>query len=451
MKKKTLTAFLVMSLLTLSACGASGEQTKDNNAAGDTDNSSKEDEQSQNDTTSIEDEPGTADETVTDDSTVSVSTHPTRFTVTYEEKTDEMTADDGTVILTSTVKIPMLVSEETEDIALKINEDMSAYLASFSANSEALRFAKEDYADSTGEDGFTFNAYSDDINVKTTRLDDQVISFEITFYSYTGGAHGNYFSFGRSYNAQTGEQIIFSDLTDNADIFRSTALDYLVTLAQSPDFSSRLFPNIAQEDIESALFAENKWFFTNTGITFISDPYSLGPYASGTLYFTIPYSEAVNMGLKEDYHYKGNYTQERYYTYAYNEDGSMSEAAGDTEYTFDLNGDGTDETIAFYGYLYLDDGSAMSLYINGEQLGETVAGQLDPSNGYLDSTYVLYDLDPSDDFIEIGVLFSVTGSETESVPYTYFYRYTSDGQLIYLGKISGYASGPEADFDSFGK
>lgn len=230
--------------------------------------------------------------------------------------------------------------------------------------------------------------------------------------------------------------------------FHSAASDYLINLAQAPAYSNRMFPNTSGEDIESMLFAENKWFFSNTGITFISDPYALGPYAAGTIYFTIPYSEADNMGLKEAYHYNGNYTQERYYTYAYDENGNSIEASSDTEYTFDLNGDGVDETIAFYGNLYSEDGSTISLYINGEQFGDAITEQIDPTMGYLDNTYVLYDLDPADNFIEIGVLFSVIEASGEQKPYTYFFRYITENQLIYMDWIDGYASGPEADFKS---
>lgn len=444
MKKKTLTTLLAITILTLNACGTSAESPSDTDlsdiitedtAAKDTNASLEE-----TDNASVE-----AEDTLQETDTA----RSAKFAVSYEEKTEDITADDGTVIMTSTVKIPVLASEEAADIALKINDDMAAYLTSLSGGSETARWAQEDYQNSTGDDGWTFNAYSDDIYAQTTRLDDKVISFDITSYSYAGGAHGNYYSLGRSYNAQTGESIIFDDLAEDADSFRNMALDYLVDLAASSAYSGRLFPNMGREEIETTLFAENKWFFSNTGITFISDPYALGPYAAGTIYFTLPYGEAVNLGLREPYDYSGNYTQERYYTYAYDENGNPGESSGDTEYTFDLNGDGSDETIAFYGYLYSQEGSAMSLYINGEQWGETIAEQIDPSAGYLDSTYVLYDLDPSDAFTEIGVLFSVTGSTDKPTPYTYFFRYTTDSELIYLGRIEGYASGPEADFESF--
>lgn len=455
MKKKSLTFLLAISMFSLCACGTSAPEPADNgttDAVPAEETASEEPEAAtDSDTDAATETSDTANESQADESSVTVSTSPTIFSVTYETKTDELTADDGTVILTSTIEVPTLASEEAADIALKINDDMAAYLASSGESSEIARYAQEDYKNSNGEDGWPFSAYANDILVQTTRLDDNVISFEIAYYSYAGGAHGNYVSVGRSYNAQTGEQIIFDDLTDNADTFRSTAPDYLVNLAESSAYKNRLFPDMGSAEIESTLFAEDKWFFSNSGITFISDPYALGPYAAGTIYFTIPYGEAVNMGLQEAYDYFGNYTQERYYTYAYDANGNPAEASGDTEYTFDLNGDGTDENIAFYGLLYSENGSAISLYINGEQLGETIAEQTDQSTGYPDSTYVLYDLDPADDFIEIGVLFSVIDSADKPVPYTYFFRYTTDNELIYLGKINGYASGPEADFDSFGK
>ena len=63
--------------------------------------------------------------------------------------------------------------------------------------------AREDYAASLGEDGWDFLGYSTDISVKVTRMDDAVISFQITLYDFTGGAHGNYGSGGRNYSANS--------------------------------------------------------------------------------------------------------------------------------------------------------------------------------------------------------------------------------------------------------
>lgn len=454
MKKKTLILLLMINILTLSACGTSTNKPSDT-AAPDTDTTSAGTEPvSETDTSAQTDGSGT---TTTDETAVTVSTNPTKFTVSYEDKTEEVTADDGTVILTSKIEIPTIMSEEAGDVAEKINQDMHDYLTSLNTSSETASWAKEDYKNSLGEDGWPFTAYTDDIYVKTTRLDDKVISFEITFYSYAGGAHGNYASIGRNYNAQTGELITFDELSDDAATFRSEVLNYLVELANTPAYQIQLYPQdnpYSATDLEPVLLAENKWFLSTGGLTFISDPYALGPYAAGTIYFTIPYEVLENIGLRDDNSYADNYTSLRRYAYAYDMETGDLTADGTPEYSIDLNGDGTQEGIAFYGIVYSveEDRSHISLYINGTQMGSVLEEKLDLSAGYLDFYYVLYDLDPEDTYIEIGIPYTVIEETAETYPeYTYFYRYTDQGELICLGQIDGNAAYPDADFESFRK
>lgn len=454
MKKKTLILLLMINILTLSACGTSANQPSDT-AAPDTDTASVGTEPVSDADTSAQTD---GSETFTTDETaVTVSTNPTKFAVSYEDKTEEVTADDGTVILTSKIEIPTIMSEEAGDIAEKINQDMYDHLTSLNTSSETASWAKEDYQNSTGEDGWPFTAYSDEIYVKTPRLDDKVISFEITSYNYAGGAHGNYGSIGRNYNAQTGELITFDELSDDAAAFRAEILNYLVELANTPAYQIQLFPQdnpYSAADLEPVLLAENKWFLSTGGLTFISDPYALGPYAAGTIYFTIPYKDLENMGLRDDATYSGNYMSMRRYAYAYDMETGDLTADGTPEYSIDLNGDGTQEGIAFYGSVYSEeeDRSHISLYINGTQMGSVLEEKLDLSAGYLNSYYVLYDLDPEDSYIEIGIPYTVIEETVETYPeYTYFYRYTDHGELIFLGQIDGDAVYPDADFGSFRK
>lgn len=417
MKKRTLILLLMMSTLAFSACGTS----------------------------------------TTDKTAVTVGTNPTGFTVSYEDKTEEVTADDGTVILTSKIELPTIMSEEAGEVAEKINQDMYDYLTSLHTGSETVSRAKEDYRNSTGEDGWPYTAYSDDIYVKTTRLDDKVIAFEITFYSYAGGAHGNYGSIGRSYNAQTGELITFDELSDDAAAFRTEVSDYLVELANTPAYRIQLYPQdtpYGAADLEPVLLADDKWFLSTGGLTFISDPYALGPYAAGTIYFTIPYEALEKMGLKDDAAYSGNYTSMRHYAYAYDMETGNLTADGTPEYSIDLNGDGTQEGIAFYGSVYSEEEgrSHISLYINGTQMGSVIEEKLDLSAGYLNAYYVLYDLEPDDSYLEIGIPYTVIEETAEAYPeYTYFYRYTDQGELIFQGQMDGNAAYPDADFGSFRK
>lgn len=454
MKKRTLILLLMMNTLTLSACGTSTNQPSDTTTP-DTDVISEgTDVSSGTDISAGTDNAGTS---ATDETAVTVSTNPTKFTVSYEDKTEEVTADDGTVILTSKIEIPTIISEEAGDVAEKINQDMYDYLTSLNTNSETASWAKEDYQNSTGEDGWPFTAYSDEIYVKTTRLDDKVISFEITSYNYAGGAHGNYGSIGRNYNAQTGELITFDELSDDSAAFRAEILNYLVELANTPAYQIQLFPQdnpYSEADLEPVLLADDKWFLSTGGLTFISDPYALGPYAAGTIYFTIPYEDLENMGLRDDNSYAGNYTSMRRYAYAYDMETGDLTADGTPEYSIDLNVDGTQEGIAFYGSVYSEeeDRSHISLYINGTQMGSVIEEKLDLSAGYLNSYYVLYDLDPEDSYIEIGIPYTVIEDTAETYPeYTYFYRYTDQGELICLGQMDGNAAYPDADFGNFRK
>ena len=99
-----------------------------------------------------------------------------------------------------------------------------------------------------------------------------------------------------------------------------------------------------------------------------------------------------------------------------------------------------------------EDRSHISLYINGTQMGSVIEEKLDLSAGYLNSYYVLYDLNPEDSYIEIGIPYTVIEDTAETYPeYTYFYRYTDQGELICLGQMDGNAAYPDADFGSFRK
>jgi hypothetical protein len=445
---------LAAGLLTLTGCGSSidspvAEDSQAQLAEEPSDAAdSAEDKDAAAEDTAEDNTVENTDTATENDTDVILSVSKPAFSVSYETKTDETTADDGTVLLTTSVTIPT-VSGETENAALdKINKDMKQFLESKPTDTEALTWAQENYEAAQADDGMAFIAYSDDTTVQATRLDENVISFEITYYSYYGGAHGNYISVGRNYNAKTGELIIYDELSADPDSFCEKSGEYLADLAETPSYSVMLFSNTSRADVKTALLADDKWIFTESGITYISDPYALAPYAGGTIYFTIPYADAESIGLSADYSYPGNYVQEQSYTSAYDMEGNDITDSAEPEYAFDLNGDGKEEEISFYGSIYGEDGSTMSLLIDGTQFGDVISEQVDLQNGYPDNAYVLYDLNPEDSYVELGVLYFST-TETDLVYQTYFFRYTEFGELTYLGMIDGYAGQPDADFDTF--
>ena len=391
------------------------------------------------------------DTSVTGENESDASSNADRIQVTIQKNRQEYKADDGTLLLIDDIEMPVVTIQGGEEIAAKINQDIEEYYAPFSDDDETLELAKSDYEERKGTDEEAwFHEYTEDVTVSVTRMDDQVLTYKLTAGAYMGGAHGDYGSVAKNYDMATGELIRFEDLSEDISRFHSAALDYMVNLAETPSYKERLFEP-TKADLDSALFQTGSWVFTGSGIRFFSDPYVLGPYSSGEIGFTLPYEKAYEIGLKDAYRYTGNFMEERYYTSQYDTD-TMENIVidGEPEYYFDLNGDGAEEGIAFYGIVYEEgnEDGKISLYIDGTDWGDVVRAQVDPSNGYIDETYLLYDEDPSNDLTEIAVLFTEfydDGSDsgiTGRHYYTYLFQYTPEKELKFTKRLDGYITNP---------
>lgn len=457
MKKKSLflqksAVLLTVALLAVSAssCGAesspSGQTTETGESAG---TEAETAEGTADDANATEASGDNSDTNVTSDDSDAAETGNTKnpVTVTFQETLDEIKADDGTVILTSSVKIPVVSIEGAEDIAEKINADISAYYESFSIDEE-VSIAKENYAASLEEDGWTFLGYATDISAKVTRMDDAVISFEVTSYAYTGGAHGMSGTIGRNYDAKTGALLSFDELSEDSEAFHATVLDYVVNLAETPAYQDKLFAP-SKADLDSALFRPEGWVFTLSGISLLADPYVLGPYSSGEIYFMLPYEKAYDLGLKEDYRYHGNFVEEHYYIYKYDPETYEPVIDETPDCYFDLDGNGTDEGLAFYGYVVDPDTAEgrYAFYIDGKDYGEVIKDELQniADKGYMETTYALYH---AEGVPAIAVLFTdfEDGENSDgsriSHPCSYVFGYTKEMGLYYIYWTEGYVTLP---------
>ncbi len=461
MKRKHLSILLAASLLAISASACGADNAAPSEQAPLDDSPSEEEvpadieetDQSTENTGNTEDAEDSdtnvtnADAAESEENTAA----PSPVSVTFQESNDEIKADDGTLLLENSTSMPVVAIEGADDIAAKINADIETHY-NLSADEETLEMAKSDYESSLAdEDGSWFRGYAQSVTADVTRMDDSVLSLELTSYLDMGGAHGNYGVVGLNYNVKTGELISLDDLAEDYAAFHATALDYIVNLAETPTYQEKLF-GPSKDDLDSALFEWGSWVFTQSGISFMSDPYTLGPYAAGEIYFRLPYEKAYELGLKEEYRYNGNFMEERYYTSQYDTDTMEPLIDGTPEYSFDLNGDGTEEGIAFYGQIYSTESESekYGLYIDGKNWGNVVYEEIGPaaSNGYFHSSYALYDSDPSDGLTEIAVLFTAFGEydeesgRSDTYPYTYLFQYTADKELQFKERLDGYITNP---------
>lgn len=466
MRQKSLLILLTTALLSagLSACGTKNNSDSDTGLeispiSDDEDSTGAETENPQDASQAGDTAENTADDSDTDViSDISDSgqqgDEDNPVSVTFEKSIDEIKSDDGTVICTNSVQMPVVSIKDAEDIAEKINADLEEYYKTFSTgNNGTVEMAREDYAASLGEDGWDFLGYSTDISVKVTRMDDAVISFQITLYDFTGGAHGNYGSGGRNYSAKTGELLSFDEISGDYEAFHATVLDYMINLAESPAYKDKLFGPPSKDDLDSVLFDGDNWVFTRSGISFLAAPYVLGPYASGEIAFMLPYEKAYELGLREDYRYNGNFVDERYYIYKSDPETFEPIVDGTPDCYFDLDGDGTEEGLAFYGQIVDPETgeSSYAFYIDGKDYGDVINDELENinDNGYMENTYALYHADAPDGGVPaIAVLFTEFGEGTDSdgnpvsQPLSFIFGYTKEMGLYYMYWDEGFVTLP---------
>ena len=429
--------------LALCACGADTGETPEP-VTPVTDEAQPEADEPKTDQTTETDkaeQPSADDGKTADESAVRISEDPASpVTITMQPpEKKELTTEDGTVYYTAQYSYPVVSIEGNTAAADKINADISAQLDTVRADGDTAAQEALEWLNSLNESGVPlepgdFRAYSDDVSYSVQRADDRVISLTVNYYTDAGGAHGYTFWRGAVYDTQTGERLTLDDLSDDPEAFRAATLAYNQELAATDSYSERMFSteDITNGTLEKVLYEEeNVWYLSGAGLVFVSDAYDLGSYADGAIEFIIPYRDLPDMGFKEAYDYDGRL---------------MMPLAEKQEYTADLNGDGTEETISLYNESLYDEASGVSttvnhLLIDGTDFADAVSDAL-PETTW--SYLVLFDLDTADDYLEFALCGSYAEGD-EYPPYSQFFRYGRDGSLIYLGSMPGYVNDTSTD------
>ena len=102
------------------------------------------------------------------DTTVSTFPSPVRIEMRSEE--EELTADDGTLLCTTSYACPVVSIEDNADAAEKINADIRSRIDSFLANTEIEEWAMEGYEYHISEElDYAFLSYYDDMSFGVQR------------------------------------------------------------------------------------------------------------------------------------------------------------------------------------------------------------------------------------------------------------------------------------------
>ncbi|MDH8700697.1 hypothetical protein M2138_000028 [Dysgonomonadaceae bacterium PH5-43] len=128
-----------------------------------------------------------------------------------------------------------------------------------------------------------------------------LISYTITTYNYDGGAHGMEITKGFTVKLSEAKLIKYSD------ILIPTSIEGLKPLLVNALLDSKEFENINELKNEgyeiNKIVPTNNFYIDEEGITFIYNPYEIGPYSLGTTTIHLPFSD-IKKYLTNEYRYE---------------------------------------------------------------------------------------------------------------------------------------------------
>lgn len=214
-------------------------------------------------------------------------------------------SDDGqTLLLRYSDDVPGVTVSGNADATTKINEALTLIAQSFATNNDEggdagidnlLAIAKGAFASSPE----SFTNYALQRTFDVARGDGSVLSLVFESYVNSGGVHPNVVYTTANFSTETGERLTLADIAENPQSLSSACESYIKNLIKDGDYPSDSFAP-GYEDAIPGLLADDLWYFSDEGLTFIANIYTLASYAAGSFRFTVPYSEVQHL-IKPQY------------------------------------------------------------------------------------------------------------------------------------------------------
>ncbi|WP_426349798.1 DUF3298 and DUF4163 domain-containing protein [Alloiococcus sp. CFN-8] len=192
--------------------------------------------------------------------------------------------------LKSQLNIPVVKIPGNNELANKINKGFKEEALSF-RNQVELE-AKRAYEELT-KAGVQVSPYEAKSLFEVHNLKDY-LSLTITYYQYTGGAHGISQVISHNYDLVSGNRLELKDIFKEGYNYQEVINKFIKeAIAQKPE---EYFPDAFQGITENQNF-----YIGREGITIYFQNYEIAPYAAGNPEFLIPYSiirEGLNINIQ---------------------------------------------------------------------------------------------------------------------------------------------------------
>lgn len=190
------------------------------------------------------------------------------------------------------LKIPVFSEMADEELQAKLNAMFEKKAKEFAEDivNQSVAFVRD--AEEYGFPMRTFAAYTD---YKVTLNTQEFLSLYITYYSFTGGAHGMTFIEVYNVDLRTGEFVELKDMFVEGVDYRTPINEEIRRLmSEEPD---RYFRDML---LRASITSEQLFYLTEEGIVVHFGLYELAPYSSGMSEFLITYDKLKTL-LDETY------------------------------------------------------------------------------------------------------------------------------------------------------
>jgi hypothetical protein len=205
------------------------------------------------------------------------------------ELTDEVYYKNH-IILSYDIKYPEFL--EVEEGLARVNKYYKENAGIFQRDSQIdlYRDAVRGYNYSVKND-YPVRRYESLMNYVIPYNQKNLLSIYIDEYTYSGGAHGNTVRSARTWNILTGEIYDLEDFFRCNPYNREEIIYFLRREAreESKTDGYKYFENY--EVLIDQYFEEENFYITSKGLVIFYDLYTITPYASGIVEFTIPFTE----------------------------------------------------------------------------------------------------------------------------------------------------------------
>ena len=134
--------------------------------------------------------------------------------------------------------------------------------------------------------------------VGVVRCDENILTLLYNDYINHGGVHGSYGYRAYNFDLRDGSVATLDSISEDSEYLRILLLNYMINAVDADEELQQRMAGFVNEegmpsleDALAALIREGSWYFTESGITIFSDLYELCSYAAGIIEFKIPYSE----------------------------------------------------------------------------------------------------------------------------------------------------------------